>query len=490
MRLRAHLQSVRALCIATAAIGLYGISTAQGKAKSPSIASQRPDVVFIVVDDLNDWIGAMHGHPQSLTPNLDAFAKRGVLFTNAHCNAPQCLPSRKSFLSGLYPKSTGIYFNSKKRPPFFGTQPTSGKTSKARHETIIDLHQHFLNNDYRVVSGGKVASYAKPDADLDSYLRLQTTSKRKDTFTDDRTNLWGDGGPQNLMDAETGDHRVAQWAIKEWNTKTDKPLFMSVGFYRPHRPLNAPKAYFDKFPPKDIALPALPDGDDWDDMPEYATALARSHAHRPFHHGKYSDHEEVLRMGGEDEWKYMVSSYLACVNYVDAQIGLVLDALKVNPRERETLIVLTSDHGWHLGEKRHWCKGAIWNDTTNVPFIVVAPGLSRPGTTNNQPISLVDLYPTLCDYAGLTPPKHLEGKSILPLIKDPRAKRRHAFLSYGPENTAVQTETMRYIRYENGSEELYDHENDPHEWTNLASSKEHHDVKMRLREQAIEFQNR
>jgi arylsulfatase A-like enzyme len=121
---------------------------------------------------------------------------------------------------------------------------------------------------------------------------------------------------------------------------------------------------------------------------------------------------------------------------------------------------------------------------------VVAPGLSRPGTTNNQPISLVDLYPTLCDYAGLTPPKHLEGKSILPLIKDPRAKRRHAFLSYGPENTAVQTETMRYIRYENGSEELYDHENDPHEWTNLASSKEHHDVKMRLREQAIEFQNR
>ena len=121
---------------------------------------------------------------------------------------------------------------------------------------------------------------------------------------------------------------------------------------------------------------------------------------------------------------------------------------------------------------------------------MVAPDLSRPGTTNNQPISLVDLYPTLCDYAGLTPPKHLEGKSILPLIKDPRAKRRHAFLSYGPENTAVQTETMRYIRYENGSEELYDHENDPHEWTNLASNRKHQDVKRRLREQAIEFQNR
>lgn len=455
---------------------------------SASINTDHPDIVLIVIDDLNDWIGAMQGHPQSRTPNMDAFAKQGILFTNAHCNAPQCLPSRKSFLSGLYPKSTGIYFNSKTRPSFFGTQQTSGKTSKTTHDDIIDVHQHFLNNHYRVVSGGKVASYAKPDADLDSYLPLQTTKVKQNEFTNDKKNLWGDGGPHNLKEEETGDHKVAQWAIKEWNTPSDEPLFMSVGFYRPHRPLNAPKKYFDKFPIDKVKLPKMPPGDDWDDLPAYATALARSHAHRKFHQGKYSDHEEVLRIGGEAEWKYTVRSYLACVNYVDTQIGLLLDALKQNPRGRETMVILTSDHGWHLGEKKHWCKAAIWKNTTNVPFVVVAPGVTTANSTSKQPISLVDIYPTLCELAGLKPPSHLEGQSIIPLIKDPSLKRRFAFLSYGPENTAVQTETMRYIRYEDGSEELYNHDNDPHEWTNLADDKDHQKIKEALKVQALKFQ--
>jgi arylsulfatase A-like enzyme len=489
MKTRTHLSTLDVWLAFLVSIGLFGIPSATAETETPPNDTQRPDIVFIVVDDLNDWIGAMQGHPQSLTPNMDAFANQGVLFTNAHCNAPQCLPSRKSFLSGLYPKSVGIYFNSTNRPPFFGTQPMSGKTSKATHDAVIDVHQHFLNSNYRVVSGGKVASYAKPDAKLDAYLPLQTTNKKETTFTNGRKSLWGDGGPQNLRDEETGDNRVAQWAIKQWNTQTEKPLFMSVGFYRPHRPLNAPSKYFDKFPPQQIKLPALPEGDDWDDMPPYATALARSHAHRPFHDGKYSDHEKILELGGKAEWKYMLSSYLACVNYVDTQIGLVLDALKENPRNRNTFVILTSDHGWHLGEKRHWCKGAIWEQTTNVPFIVVAPGLTQPGTTNHQPISLVDVYPSLCDLAGLQAPKHLEGQSILPLIKNPQLKRPYAFLSYGPENTAVQTETMRYIRYEDGSEELYDHNSDPHEWTNLADSKGHQEVKEALKIQALNFQN-
>ena len=152
------------------------------------------------------------------------------------------------------------------------------------------------------------------------------------------------------------------------------------------------------------------------------------------------------------------------------------------------MFILTSDHGWNLGEKQHWTKAAIWSNTTRVPFIVVAPSFTQAGTTNNQPISLVDVYPTLSDLAGLKAPKHLEGESILPLIKDPQLRRPYAFLSYGPENTAVQTETMRYIRYEDGSEELYDHESDPHEWTNLANSKEHQEIKKVLKEQAINFQ--
>lgn len=454
----------------------------------PSNGTKNPDVVLIVVDDLNDWVGVMKGHPQSLTPNMDAFAEQGLLFTNAHCNAPQCYPSRQSFLKGLYPKSTGIYFNQTKRPSFFGTQPMEGKTSKAAHDTVINIHKHFLNNNYRVVSGGKITNYSKPDPDLDSYLPLQATKLKDITFTDEKKNLWGDGGPHNSSDEETGDHKVAQWAINEWNTQSDKPIFMTVGFYRPHRPQNVPKKYFDKFPPETTKLPLLPDGDDWDDMPPYAVALARAHAHKEFHQGKYSDHEKILEIGGEAEWKYMVSAYLACVNYVDTQIGLFLDVLKKNPRNRETMIILTSDHGWNLGEKKHWTKAALWNNTTRVPFMVVAPGFTQASTTNNQPISLVDIYPTLCDLAGLEPPEHLEGKSIVPLIKDPQRKRSYAFLSYGPENTAVQTETLRYIRYEDGSEELYNHDNDPHEWVNLSAKEEYQEVKTALREQVLKFQ--
>lgn len=465
-------------------LAIIAPSVAMGEAKE-SKSSNEPDVVFIIVDDLNDWVGFMGGHPQALTPNMDALAAQGMQFSNAHCNAPQCTPSRKSFLSGTYPKTTGSYFNNIKiRPSFFGTQALSGKTSKAKHEAI-DIHRYFLDNNYRTISGGKVGSYVKPIKELDSYLPLQYTKDKEDTYLDDRVSLWGDGGPQNMRDEETGDYRVAQWAIQEWNTPSVKPLFMSVGFYRPHRPQNVPQKYFDKFPVETTQLPALPEGDDWDDMSPYGIGLARAHAHKE---ATLSDHETILEMGGEEEWKYMVSAYLACVNYVDAQIGLLLDALKNNPRGRETIIILTSDHGWNLGEKKHWAKAALWNNTTIVPFVVVAPGVSLAGTTSHQPISLVDIYPTLIDLAGLKTPVHLEGESIVPMIKDPKRKRDYAFLSYGPENTAVQTETMRYIRYEDGSEELYDHETDPHEWTNLVKDKDHQKTRNRLLEQVLKFQ--
>jgi arylsulfatase A-like enzyme len=453
-----------------------------------AVETQKPDVVLIVVDDLNDWIGAMGGHPQTMTPNMDSLASRGTLFTNAHCNAPQCKPSRKSLLTGLYPKSTGTYFNSTKRPPFFGQQKMEGKTSKAEHDAPVIMHQHFRNNNYRVVSGGKIDHYKKPNAELDAYLPLPREPKNAE-FPAGKTNLWGDGGAYKRKEEETGDYKVAQWAIKQWNTVSEKPLFMTVGFYRPHRPLNAPKKYFDQFPTDQVKLPVVPEGDDWDDLPAYAKALARSHAHKPFHQKKYSDHEIILKRGGETEWKYTVGSYLSCVHYVDAQIGSFLDALKKNPRHRKTMVILTSDHGWHLGEKKHWSKAALWKNTTNVPFIVLAPGVTQAGTTSTQPISLVDIYPTLCDLAGVKAPKHLEGESIVPLIKDPNQKRPYAFLSYGPENTAVQSENMRYIRYEDGSEELYDHVKDPHEWTNLSKREEYQAVKKTLKSQALKFQN-
>ena len=448
----------------------------------------RPDVVFIVVDDLNDWIGAMGGHPQAKTPHLDALAARGVLFTNAHCNAPQCGPSRTSFLYGLYPKSTGKYFNSTRRPAFFGDQPMQGVTSGKAPPKPFLVQRHFKQNGYRVVSGGKVAhgGAIKQQGAVDAYLHRPPDVRGN--FTDDKVNLWGEGGPHKHPDEKTGDYKVARWAIEQWRNTVDgdKPLLMTVGFYRPHRPFNAPKAYFEKFPLESLQLP-LVRADDLDDLPPYGKALARSNAHKDLFKPR-TVHEQVLHLGGQEEWKYMVQSYLACINYVDAQIGRLLDALKENPRNRETVIVLTSDHGWNLGEKTHWCKAALWRNTTRVPFMVILPGVSQPGARNNQPISHVDIYPSLCDFAGIPKPKHLEGRSILPLLKNPKAKRNVAFLSYGPENTAAQTERYRYLRYEDGSEELYDHQNDPHEWENLSGRSEYAALKKKLQAQVLSFQ--
>jgi arylsulfatase A-like enzyme len=449
-------------------------------------AEDKPDVVFIVVDDLNDWIGVMGGHPQTKTPNLDALAAQGALFTNAHCNAPQCGPSRTSFLHGLYPKSTGRYFNSPKKMPFYGGAPTQGVTSKNPPKDPFIFQRHFKQNGYRVVSGGKVAHGSiKRKEDVDAYFNRPRDVRGQ--LTDDKANLWGEGGPHNHPDEATGDYKVADWAIGEWQKAGNKPLLMTVGFYRPHRPFNAPKAYFEKFPLESIQLPEVK-ADDLDDLPPYGKALARSNAHKDLFKPR-TVHEQILHLGGETEWKYMVQSYLACINYVDTQIGRFLDVLKENPRKRETVIVLTSDHGWNLGEKTHWCKAAIWRDTTRVPFMVVLPGVSKAGSRNNQPISHVDIYPSLCDFAGIPKPGHLEGRSILPLLKDPAARRDVAFLSYGPENTAAQSERHRYIRYEDGGEELYDHQKDPHEWTNLSSHPEYDAIKKTMRTQVLGFQN-
>jgi arylsulfatase A-like enzyme len=453
-----------------------------------AISSAKPDVVFIVVDDLNDWIGVMGGHPQSKTPNLDALAKQGVLFTNAHCNAPQCGPSRTSFLNGVYPKSTGRYFNSTRRPVFFGDQPMQGITSKNAPKNPFVFHKHFKEHGYRVVSGGKVAhgNTAKLKGQVDEYLNRPQGVRGK--FTDDKANLWREGGPHNHADEQTGDYKVSKWAIEEWRKAGEKPLLMTVGFYRPHRPFNAPKAYFEKFPLESIQLPKVR-ADDLDDLPAYGKALARSNAHKDLFKPR-TVHEQILHLGGEKEWKYMVQSYLACINYVDVQIGRFLDELKENPRERDTVIVLTSDHGWNLGEKTHWCKAAIWRNTTRVPFIVVSPGVAKAGLRNNQPISHVDIYPSLCDFAGIPKPGHLEGRSILPLLKDPSATRDFAFLSYGPENTAAQSERYRYLRYEDGSEELYDHKKDPHEWTNLIGNEKYQAMRKKMRARVIGFQQK
>lgn len=430
--------------------------------KGAAAEDNRPDVVFIIVDDLNDWLGCLGGHPDAKSPNIDSLAASGMLFSQAYCNSPQCRPSRTSLNYGIYPFKTGTYFNAK------GPNETSIKTPS--------MQEQFMENGYRVVSGGKVF-HGNPGKVGDALLprpRDPKPPKGEDNFNAMRAP--NDGYALDVTDEAMGDYKVAKWAGQQWQTVTDKPLFMSVGFFRPHRPLQVPKPWFDEFPLDSIQRPAEPDGvDDWADMPEFARRLARTHAHKPLHNG-LSDHEFIV---ANDEWDATIRAYQASIAFVDQQIGRFIRQLNENPRGRETYVMLVSDHGWHLGEKKHWCKGAIWEQTTHIPFIVRGPGI-KPGSICTQPTSLIDVYPSLLDFAGLDVPDWLDGKSLKPQLADPSIPRPAAISSYGEGNTSIRSERWRYIRYEDGSEELYDHQVDPNEWGNLANDPEHETTKKEL----------
>jgi len=429
---------------------------------APGQAVRRPDVVFIIVDDLNDYLGCLGGHPGARSPNIDALAAGGMLFKQAYCNSPQCRPSRTSLNHGVYPFRTGTYFNARFRGETRITTPT--------------MQEFFAAHGYYVASGGKVF-HGGPGDTGDALLKRPRDPRPppgQDNFNAMRAP--NDGFALDVPDEKMGDYQVATWARKVWREVRDKPLFMSVGFFRPHRPLHVPKEYFELFPLDTIRRPAEPEGrDDWDDLPEFARKLARTHAHKPLH-GGLSDHEYIVAHG---EWEKTIRAYQASIAFVDRQIGRFLDALKTNPRGRETIIMLVSDHGWHLGEKKHWCKAAIWEQTTHIPFIVQAPGV-RPGSVCRQPVSLIDVYPSLVDLAGFEIPDYLDGRSVKPQLRDPETERPPVISSYGAGNTAIRTERWRYIRYEDGSEELYDHHADPDEWTNLANDPARERIKRRL----------
>ncbi|MEM9283589.1 MAG: sulfatase [Verrucomicrobiota bacterium] len=425
---------------------------------------KRPDLVFIIVDDLNDYLGYLGGHPAAISPNIDGLAKSGMSFPHAYCNSPQCRPSRTSLNHGILASNTGTYFNARFKEETAITTPT--------------MQEFFMENGYRVASGGKVF-HGNPGKHGDALFkrpRDPKPPKGEDNF--DAYAAPSDGYALDAPDEEMGDYQVASWAIEQWNLESEKPLFMSVGFYRPHRPLQVPASWFELFPLESIQRPAEPaESSDWDDMPVFAQMLARSHAHKNMH-GGLSDHEYIVK---HDEWDKTLRAYQASVAFVDAQIGRFLDALATNPRGRDTIVMLTSDHGWHLGEKKHWCKGAIWEQTLRIPFIVRAPGVEA-GSICEQPVSLIDVYPSLVDLAGLPLPDFLDGISIRPQLEDPESTRDPAVSMYGEDNFSIRDRSWRYIRYEDGSEELYHHEDDPYEWTNLAENPEHAEVKKRLAE--------
>jgi arylsulfatase A-like enzyme len=423
---------------------------------------RKPNVLMIAVDDLNDWVGCLGGQPDARTPNLDRLASQGVLFTNAHCAAPLCNPSRAAIMTGIRPSTSGIYDNN---------QPM--RKSPVLKDAVT-MTQHFRSSGYRVVGGGKIFHGAYPDpASWDEYFPSQTKNKPNDPVPAKlpangipKTGHF-DWGPVSEPDAKMGDSQVVDWAIGELKRKQSQPLFLACGLFRPHLPWHVPAKYFDLFPRDKITLPRVKAGD-LDDIPPIGVKFAKPSG----------DHKSVMDHG---QWRHAVQGYLASIAFMDAMLGRLMDGFAKSPLARDTVVVLWSDHGWHLGEKLHWRKFTLWEEATRNVFLMNVPGVTKPGTRCGRPVSMIDLYPTLADVCALPARKELEGESLRPLLANPNAERaRPAVTTYFRNNHSVRNERWRYVRYADGGEELYDHRADVQEWHNLAGRSEYAMVKQDL----------
>lgn len=418
---------------------------------------ERPNVLLITVDDLNDWVVGLGGHPQSATPNIQRLAKRGILFTNAHCQAPICNPSRTSFMTGLRPSTTGIYENK----PWFRTT--------ALNKERVTLTEHFGANGYETFTAGKIFHGSRTEKR--SFNHIGPTPGQRDKgarrihkdFPPFVSKLW-DFGPQDYPGSESNDYKDATWAIDQLGREHDQPFFIALGFYRPHVPFYAPQRWFGLHPLDKVQLPEVK-LDDRLDLPEIAKTLTFGST-RPAH-------EWFVKNG---KWRNAVQAYLACVSFMDKQVGRVLNALDSSAHAKNTIVVLFSDHGFHLGEKQRWAKQSLWETSTHVPMIVSVPG-GRQGGRCSRPVELIQVFPTLVELCGIRKLKGLEGVSITSLLDDPAAEwDRPALTTFKPNNHAVRSERWRYIRYSDGSEELYDHSTDHNEWHNLAGEEKYREV--------------
>ncbi len=428
-------------------------------ALSGSLASAKhPDVLFIAVDDMNDWISLLDPESPMQTPNLERLAARGMLFTKAYCASPACNPSRVATITGIRPSTSGVYGN---KSDWRGAMPDR-----------LTIFQQFREAGYYVAGAGKIFHHHlngafHDDASFDSFVPM-----REQLYPDQKLNGAPDYGSPNTdwgvwppRDEDSIDFTTVE-ATKQFlkEAPTDQPLFLACGIYKPHSPFFAPAEWHEEVP-----LPEQLE-DDWNDLPEGAHTLME----KPMWFWKGMMELEEKRPGSYQDF---INAYAACCRYADAKIGEVLDALEQRPESEDTIIVLWSDHGFHLGEKDHIEKFALWERANRIPFLVVAPGVTEPGTVCDRPVDLSVLYPTLLELAALPSDDKCDGVSIVPLLKDPGASwDRPAVMTYLKDNHAVRSDRWRYIRYADGTEELYDHRNDPKEWRNLASDPAHTQV--------------
>jgi arylsulfatase A-like enzyme len=444
----------------------------------PSVlAGAKPNVLFIAMDDLNDWIGCLGGHPQAKTPNLDRLANSGILFDNAHCPAPACNPSRTAVFTGISPHVSGLYRNEQKMRDVMPDVELLPKT--------------FSKAGYWSGGSGKMLHYFIDAPSWDEYFPKKETENPfpetlgppKRPVSLPRGGPWQyyetDWGPIDATDEEYGgDYSVAEWVGKRLSGKRDKPFFLACGIYRPHEPWFVPQKYFDAFPLETIQLPPGYREEDLDDLPTAGKGLARN---------RYFPHIRAHK-----QWKKGIQGYLASIYFADAMLGRVLDSLENGPHADNTIVVLWSDHGWHLGEKEHWQKFTAWRVCSRVPLIMRVPngvpGLpagTKPNRCSN-PVNLLSLAPTLLELSGLPPSGLHDGPSLVPLLANPKTDWPHVSLTHlhHPGSFGLSDENWRYIRYADGGEELYDVRKDPYEWNNLAGDKKHAKVLERLRKKA------
>ena len=431
-------------------------------------AQQRPNILFIAIDDLNDWIGCLGGHPQTITPNLDRLAASGVLFSNAHCPGAACNPSRSAIMTGRSPHRSGLYENGQKM-----------------REVMPDaelLPQHFRSNGYWAAGSGKLLHYFIDARSWDKYFPAKETEDPfpRTLYPEKRPVSLPKGGPWQYVETDWaaldatdeeygGDWLVSKWIGEQLGREHDKPFFLACGIYRPHEPWFVPKEYFEPFPLESIQLPPGYREDDLDDLP---SAGKRMGPNRYFEH---------IRQ--QDQWKQGIQGYLASIHFADAMLGRVLNALESGPHNDNTIVVLWSDHGWHLGEKQHWQKFTAWRAVTRVPLMVrvpqhAAPGLmvgTKAGTVCDRPVNLLSLYPTLTELAGLPAKGGNDASSLVPLLKDADARWDHVSVTHlgTPGSYGLSAEDWRYIHYANDDEELYHIADDPYEWSNLAQVPDH-----------------
>ncbi|HUT94550.1 MAG TPA: sulfatase [Thermoguttaceae bacterium] len=445
------------------------------KAEKPILPKQKKNVLFIAVDDLNDWVGCLRGHPQAQTPNIDRLAEKGVLFEQAYCAAPLCNPSRTAIMTGLNPATTGIYCNE----GWFRDIP--------RYEDRETIPQYFRKHGYMAWGGGKL--YHMPDGKFSDPIAWDKRYSTKmgtpfpplekryqhgmhDKFSNKILQRLIDWGPIEQPTEETNDWRTAHLAAEFLQQEHDKPFFLGCGIFHPHLPWYVPKEYFDLHPLETIQLPARKEND-LDDVPPIGRRMAETDFN-------------IIREHGQ--WRNAVQGRLASCSFADACVGHVLSVLEKSKYQDNTLVVLWGDHGYHLGEKDHFAKSALWEETSRTPLIIYAPGVSKSQGRCKRPVSLVDLYPTLIELCGLPERDDLDGHSLALLVRNPEAAWpypaiiTHSPIWHGTANHAIRTEQYHYIHYSDGGEELYDMSNDPKQWKNLAGDPEYSEIKEELEE--------